>query len=365
MRGAMVEDNLVKRGEATALAEEADARVVEKLSKGDAERAAQRERRKEREKEEANPRENVDLFNQSQQEEAGSIRSALAELEGQPPSTKDEIHAAKGTFENLRLRVLEMEKKAASASYFLSAYDVRATSDLAKDLKAKIDGVQREVLPRKAFTFRRRRVMRERNAADGAQAARTKAKSSVQEGGAGAAGENASAQVAVEARGMKVEAREGGVVVIAQEDATSDDIEITGCKDCVIYVLAKMAVLRLVDLTSCRVFCGPVGGSLYLEGCRNSVVMAAAHQARIHHAHRVDFYLRTRSYPIIEKCSEVRFAPYAFSFEGRDAALEREKLSEENDLWSDVKDFGWLKSTQSPNWTVLPQDQRVEEVREG
>ena len=47
------------------------------------------------------------------------------------------------------------------------------------------------------------------------------------------------------------------------------------------------------------------------------------------------------------------------------AALEREKLSEENDLWSDVKDFGWLKSTQSPNWTVLPQDQRVEEVREG
>ena len=51
--------------------------------------------------------------------------------------------------------------------------------------------------------------------------------------------------------------------------------------------------------------------------------------------------------------------------EGRDAALEREKLSEENDLWSDVKDFGWLKSTQSPNWTVLPQDQRVEEVREG
>ena len=36
----MAEDNLVKRGEATALAEEADARVVEKLSKGDAERAA-------------------------------------------------------------------------------------------------------------------------------------------------------------------------------------------------------------------------------------------------------------------------------------------------------------------------------------
>jgi len=166
----------------------------------------------------------------------------------------------------------------------------------------------------------------------------------------------------VEAKGMKVESREGEVVTLTQEKVTSDDIEIGSSKDCTFYVLAKVAVLRLVNLTNCRVFCGPVEGSLYLEEARDSLVMAAAHQVRLHKANKVDFYLRSRSYPIIEKCSEVRFAPYSFRYDGLEAELERTRLDEENELWTDVKDFGWLKSTPSPNWAILPVEQRLEEV---
>lgn len=171
-------------------------------------------------------------------------------------------------------------------------------------------------------------------------------------------------KVEVETKGMKVEAKEGSVVVLSQENATSDDIEVSGAVGCTFYLTAKMAVLRLVNLKDCKVFCGPVKGSLYLEGAADSVVMAAAHQVRIHKATNVDFYLRTRSYPIIEKCADVKFAPYLFQFGGegasKDALLEA-KLEEENDLWSDVKDFGWLKSTPSPNWTILPEESRKPE----
>ncbi len=35
--------------------------------------------------------------------------------------------------------------------------------------------------------------------------------------------------------------------------------------------------------------------------------------------------------------------------------LEQHKLSEENELYKAVDDFGWIKAVQSPNWEVVPQ----------
>jgi hypothetical protein len=347
------EDNhLVAKRSAVALADQADAAVLSKLSKGDAERAIQREKRKEAETEKADPRENVNAFNLAQQGEAESIQRGLDDLVGNPCSTREEIHQAKSALDELRLKVLNIEKKAADASYFLSAYDVRATSDLAKSLKGKIDAVQKKVLPRRAFSFSRRKVMKERNTV-APSSKPTEAKSLGNSTG------GSSKQVEVATRGMKVESKRDEVVTISKENATSDDIEIGNSTNCTFYVLTKLAVLRLVNLDNCKVFCGPVDGSLYLEDAKDSVVMAAAHQVRIHKSTHVDFYLRSRSYPIIEKCSDVRFAPYSFDFEGSRERLEGAKLGEENDLWSDVKDFGWLKSTPSPNWSILPVEQRI------
>ncbi len=210
-----LEDNFKKSGE-KALSEQADARVLSKLSKGDADRAAERERRKERAAEAANPEEDVGAFNASQQATAQSVEQSLQDLLAKKqqgdksyPSTRSEIHEAKDAFEGLRLAVLGMERAAANASYFLSAYDVRATSDLAKGLREKIDAVQKQVLPRKAFSFSRRKVMRERNAAEGNSSkasAEGGKKASGGSGDQGAGGAGAAAPV-VEVKGMKVESK--------------------------------------------------------------------------------------------------------------------------------------------------------------
>ena len=39
-------------------------------------------------------------------------------------------------------------------------------------------------------------------------------------------------------------------------------------------------------------------------------------QIRVHTTHGTDLYLRVASNPIVEHCTTVRFAPYAFSFPG-------------------------------------------------
>jgi hypothetical protein len=78
-----------------------------------------------------------------------------------------------------------------------------------------------------------------------------------------------------------------------------------------------------------------------------------------------------RSRPIIEDSSALRFAPYAFSFAGRGgacaAALTAAGLTEEcaadvaawRDAWRRVDDFAWLRTTPSPHWAEMPQQERA------
>lgn len=88
--------------------------------------------------------------------------------------------------------------------------------------------------------------------------------------------------------------------------------------------------------------------------------MLAARQVRVHAARGCDAYLRVGSHPIIEDSSGMRFAPYCPAYSGADDDLEAAGLAaDEAALWSQVSDFGWLRSTPSPHWAVLPAGERA------
>lgn len=92
--------------------------------------------------------------------------------------------------------------------------------------------------------------------------------------------------------------------------------------------------------------------------------MLASHQIRIHRAKKSDFYLRVRSRPIIEDSNGVRFAPYCLGYGGIEEDLKTAGLEEEEteSSWANVDDFLWLRAVQSPNWSVLPQEERLSSV---
>ncbi|KAJ0047586.1 hypothetical protein Pint_16727 [Pistacia integerrima] len=96
-----------------------------------------------------------------------------------------------------------------------------------------------------------------------------------------------------------------------------------------------------------KVYAGPVTGSILIEEVEDFVLVLASHQIRIHFAKSCDFYLRVRSRSIIEDCNGVRFGPYCLKYEA----------IEEN--WGNVDDFKWLRAVQSPNWSVLPEEERL------
>lgn len=134
---------------------------------------------------------------------------------------------------------------------------------------------------------------------------------------------------------------------------------VVNLEGCEVRLMGSVRALFVHRLKNCRVYVGPVHGSVLMEEVEDCVFVLASHQIRIHHAKRCDFYLRVRSRPIIEDSNGVRFAPYCLRYDGIDEDLEKANLGEELGNWANVDDFKWLRAVQSPNWSVLEECDRI------
>lgn len=119
---------------------------------------------------------------------------------------------------------------------------------------------------------------------------------------------------------------------------------------------APFAGLALKDIRRSLLLCGTVSGPVHVTGVRDSVIVVSARQVRMHECANVEVYLHCSSHPIIEDCSDMRFAPIPNCY-----ASKPGELSADNQ-WDQVDDFKWLKSEPSPNWVALPEDKRVAEA---
>lgn len=75
----------------------------------------------------------------------------------------------------------------------------------------------------------------------------------------------------------------------------------------------------------------------------------------MHTSNNMDIYLHVTSEPIIEDCTDMRFAPYGqvLPSEQLDRLFEIAQLDKTKNFYDNVKDFNWLRQQQSPNWRVL------------
>uniref|UniRef100_M4D2E6 C-CAP/cofactor C-like domain-containing protein n=1 Tax=Brassica campestris TaxID=3711 RepID=M4D2E6_BRACM len=85
-----------------------------------------------------------------------------------------------------------------------------------------------------------------------------------------------------------------------------------------------------------------------------------------HHARKSDSpdssSSTVRSRLIIEDSNGVRFAPYCLDYGGIEEDLKMAGLEEDTESWANVDDFLWLRAVQSPNWSVLPEEERLSSV---
>ncbi|KAF3004780.1 hypothetical protein E8E13_002193 [Curvularia kusanoi] len=116
---------------------------------------------------------------------------------------------------------------------------------------------------------------------------------------------------------------------------------------------APFAALYLKNLSNSTITTGLVSGATHITSIDSCTLFVATRQFRMHKARNVDVYLQCGSRPIIEDCEGVRFAPLP------EGMVKQEWGLDATNLWEEVDDFNWLKSGQSPNWSVLPESERV------
>ena len=137
------------------------------------------------------------------------------------------------------------------------------------------------------------------------------------------------------------------------------------------------ASLTTKDIKESLLVCGQVNGPAHITGVENTVIVVSCRQFRMHNCKDVDVYLSCSSNPIIEDCSNVRFGripkAYVSILSGALDLLTNHTNSllqalnhdrpDNEDRWSQVEDFKWIKPEPSPNWSLLdPNDAVPEEV---
>lgn len=247
--------------------------------------------------------------------------------------------------EQISTSITVLEKLVAENSYYLPCYEIRSALQSVSELKQTLDNMNSELLPKKKFSFRNKGAKKEPSSAP-----------KEKETGNAVLQQNPVFSIP-DSPGFRN--KKGEVLIKDFRGSDIGEFTIADLDSCEVRLIGCVRTVFTHRLKNCRVFAGPVSGSILIEEVEECVFVLASHQIRIHYAKRSDFYLRVRSRPIIEDSNGVRFAPYCLYYQGIEEDLKDSGLDEETGNWANVDDFRWLRAVQSPNWSALPESERI------
>ncbi|KAJ7572517.1 tubulin binding cofactor C-domain-containing protein [Mycena floridula] len=135
----------------------------------------------------------------------------------------------------------------------------------------------------------------------------------------------------------------------SSEEAPGSDLSIADLDSCVVNLVSassqpfEISALHIRNIKNTILMLPVIKGSVLLHDLKGCIVVVGAHQFRMHTSQAVDVYISIQSSPIIEHCKQTRFTSYP------------SKLSETSTAGhTSVQDFSHIKSSPSPNWSILP-----------
>ncbi|KAJ6809380.1 tubulin-folding cofactor C [Iris pallida] len=280
-----------------------------------------------------------------------SVESDLSRIRTRAPSSDP-----KPDLDRVSASISDLERTLAENSYFLPPYELRSSLKSIADLKESLETLASDLVPKKKFSFRKRSNLADKAAVLAENSAVPEQIDAGTDKRSGLFGTGS--DVVRDSPGLR---NVKGAVLVKNfrvSDEGMGEFTLADLDSCEVYLKGRIRALFFNRITNCRIYCGPVLGSILIEEVTGCLFMLASHQIRIHGAKESDFYLRVRSRPIIEDSRGVRFAPYGFSYEGIEEELAGSGLGEETGNWANVDDFKWLRAVQSPNWCVIPEEER-------
>ncbi|KAM9240510.1 tubulin-specific chaperone C [Leptosomus discolor] len=261
---------------------------------------------------------------------------------------------AAGPLEEAAARLQGLQKLLTESVRFLAPYEVRQGQEAVARLQGDLAARRQQLQPKKKFAFRTLK----KEAAPGsgprpAEPARPAAAAPAP-GHAAAEGEPGGPPLCGFS-GAEDEELELGPAELLQRDVVLS--ELRGCR---VRLRGNANTLRVRDCRGCTVLCGPVSTSVLVDGCSDCLLVLACQQLRTHRTRDSRFYVQVTSRAVIEDCTKVSFAPYAWSYPGIEGDFESSGLDRNRNNWNLVDDFNWLVTDKpSPNWSLIPEQERI------
>ncbi|KAM6323823.1 tubulin-specific chaperone C [Aegotheles albertisi] len=261
---------------------------------------------------------------------------------------------AAGSLEEAAARLQGLQRLLTESVRFLATYEVRQGQEAVARLQAELAARRQQLQPKKKFAFRALK----KEAAPGSEqrpAEPAPPAAAAPAPGHGSAEGEAAGPPLCGFSGAEDEELELGPAELLQRD-----VELSGLRGCRVRLRGNANTLRVRDCRGCTVLCGPVSTSVVVDGCSDCLLALACQQLRTHRTRGSRFYVHVTCRAIIEDCTKVSFAPYAWSYPGIERDFESSGLDRSSNNWNVVDDFNWLVTDKpSPNWSLIPEQERI------
>uniref|UniRef100_A0A182JDH1 Uncharacterized protein n=1 Tax=Anopheles atroparvus TaxID=41427 RepID=A0A182JDH1_ANOAO len=290
--------------------------------------AAKLERQKDAESTEA-----LQYFEASFEEKVKQIRNTLETVASS--DAKAQVFAASQN------EIYELQKYLSSSTFFLNEYCIKVCQNTINELSKQLDTLRNELLPKKKFGFKSKKIVKMINEKDG----KDKDDKQLSQTAASCADDHIK---------WTFSERENQFIRLPRSAVNDQTITASKLRNCLILIEGYPGSLQFAQLDNCVVVCGPTARSIFLDACTDCKFVVACQQLRCHRSRACDMYLNVTSRAIIEDCKGIRVAKYNYQYKDMDEDFRHSGLDLSCNNWNILDDFNWLSTDKpSPNWALL------------
>ena len=143
-------------------------------------------------------------------------------------------------------------------------------------------------------------------------------------------------------------------------DLNGADFKLRNNKNCEIYILDWSKGMYIDDCENCKIFCGPIDGSVFIRGSKNCQFSIIARQVRFRTCENLKVFTYCPTDPAVESSFNIYFAPFnAFFPHLKELFIKGSFKSEEKNHIDTPYDFtpGEELGGGAPHYLTLPEEE--------
>jgi protein XRP2 len=148
----------------------------------------------------------------------------------------------------------------------------------------------------------------------------------------------------------------GETLTKSQGSIDCQSFSISNLKDCTVKLMDQSDQVLIDGVTNCRVLVGPSCESVFVRNATDCTFYIACKQFRSRDCSNCTISLYTKTEPIVETSTGMRFYPYRCAYPGQTEHFAKANLIPDNNHWCNVFDFNaGDASIPEPHWSLVPE----------